>query len=196
VRGFGFLHDGSVDTLFRFLSQSLFLQRPSSPNLGIDPRTPKNLLDANGKDPGNLGGLPNPAVAGQDLETLRRDIEEFLLVFDNNLAPIVGQQITLTKHNTAVADSRIDLLRAGADAHQCDLVVKNRFGSFFYVRDGKFMSSRHKFPNISDTTLRASAQLPDGETTYTCGPPSSGMRNDHSDENRMHDSDDHDTSPD
>lgn len=92
VRGFGFLHDGSVDTLFRFLSQSLFLQRPSNPNLGIDPRTPKTLLDANGKDPGNLAGLPNPAfsVAGQDLFTLRRDIEAFLLAFDSNLLPIVG----------------------------------------------------------------------------------------------------------
>ncbi len=172
------LHDGSVDTLFRFVSQSLFLQRPSSPNLGIDPRTPKNLLDANGKDPGNLGGLPNPAVPGQDLITLRRDIESFLLAFDSNLAPIVGQQVTLTKQNNDIADHRIDLLMAGANERQCDLVAKNRFGSFFYVGSGKFMNSRHKLPTISDAALRASAQLPDGETTYTCRPPGSGIRND------------------
>jgi YVTN family beta-propeller protein len=177
VRGFGFLHDGSVDTLFRFVSQSLFLQRPSSPNLGIDPRTPKSLLDANGKDPGNLGGLPNPlAPPGQDLITLRRDIEAFLLAFDSNLAPLVGQQITLTKQNSAVVDPRIDLLMAGADKHQCDLVAKNRLGGFLYVGYGKFKSSYHRVPSIPDTILRKAAVLPDGETTYTCMPPGSGVR--------------------
>ncbi|MCL7421583.1 MAG: beta-propeller fold lactonase family protein [Methylobacter sp.] len=134
VRGFGFLHDGSVDTVFRFVSASVFLQRPPSPNLGIDPRTPAELLDADGKDPGNAGGLPNPAVPDQDLVTLRRDIETFLLAFDSNLAPIVGQQATLTKSNAAVAGPRIDLLMARADMDECDLVAKNRFGGFLYIR--------------------------------------------------------------
>jgi DNA-binding beta-propeller fold protein YncE len=178
VRGFGFLHDGSVDTLFRFVSQSLFLHRPSSPSLGVDPRTPKSLLDANGKDPGNLGGLPNPAVPGQDLVTLRRDIEAFLLAFDSNLKPIVGQQVTLTKQNGVVVGSRVDLLMAGADAHQCDLVAKNRFGGFLYVGKGKFRSLHHRFLTIPDALLRTSALLPDGEVTYTCTPPGSGVRAD------------------
>jgi hypothetical protein len=177
VRGFGFLHDGSVDTVFRFLSSLVFLQRVPNPNLGIDPRTPSELLDPiTHKDPGNLGGLPNPLIPGQDLVTLRRDLEAFLLAFDSNLAPIVGQQITLTKRNGGVAGPRIDLLMAGADAHQCDLVAKNRFGGFLYIGNGKFRSSRHKTPTISDTLLRASALLPDGEITYTCTPPGSGVR--------------------
>ena len=179
MRGFGFLHDGSVDTLFRFVSQSLFLQRLPSPNLGIDPRTPKSLLDANGKDPGNLGGLPNPlAPPGQDLITLRRDIEAFLLAFDSNLTPIVGQQVTLTKKNAAIVGPRIDLLMAEADAHQCDLVAKNRFGGFLYIGNDKFKSSHYRvrIPNIPDALLRATAWLPDGEITYTCAPPGSGVR--------------------
>jgi len=177
VRGFGFLHDGSVDTVFRFVSASVFLQRPPSPNLGIDPRTPPELLDPiTHKDPGNLGGLPNPAVFGQDLVTLRRDLEAFLLAFDSNLAPIVGQQITLTKRNGDVAGPRIDLLMARSDAHECDLVAKNRLGGFLYVGNGKFRSSRHRAPNIPDALLRKASQLPDGEITYTCTPPSSGVR--------------------
>jgi len=176
VRGFGFLHDGSVDTVFRFVSGSVFLQRPSNPNFGIDPRTPSELLDANGKDPGNAGGLPNPAIPNQDLVTLRRDIEAFLLAFDSNLAAIVGQQVTLTKRNGAVAGPRIDLLMARSDAHECDLVAKNRLGGFLYIGNGKFRSSRHRVPTIPDALLRTAALLPDGEITYTCTPPGSGVR--------------------
>ena len=176
MRGFGFLHDGSVDTVFRFLSSLVFLQRGPNPNLGIDPRTPANLLDANGKDPGNVGGLPNPLIPGQDLVTLRRDLEAFLLAFDSNLAPIVGQQITLTKRNGAVAGPRIDLLMARSDALECDLVARNRFGEFLYVGNGKFRNSHLKTPTIPDAILRTTALLPDGEITYTCMPPGSDIR--------------------
>ncbi len=176
VRGFGFLHDGTVDTVFRFVSGSVFLQRPSSTVLGSDPRTPPELLDANGKDPGNAGGLPNPAVPGQDLVTLRRNIESFLLAFDSNLAPIVGQQVTLTRHNAAVVGPRIDLLIARAEEKECDLVAKNRVGGFLYVGEGKFRFSRRGIPRIPDTLLRATAHLPKGEITYTCVPPGSGTR--------------------
>lgn len=177
VRGFGFLHDGSVDTLFRFVSGSVFLQRPPSPNLGIDPRTPPELLDpVTHKDPGNLGGLPNPLIPGQDLVTLRRNIEAFLLAFDSNLAPIVGQQTTLTLFNAAAVGPRIDLLMERADKLECDLVAKNRLGGFLYVGNGKFKRSNHGVRAITDADLRAMAGLADAEITYTCVPPGSGKR--------------------
>lgn len=172
VRGFGFLHDGSVDTVFRFLSGSVFVQRPPSPVLGTDPRTPPELL-VDGKDPGNTGGFPLTTLPGI---LQRRAVQAFLLAFDSNLAPIVGQQITLTQHNAAIAAPRIDLLIGRAEEHECDLVAKNRWGGFLYVGEGKFRFSRGGIPNIPDPLLRATASLPKGEITYTCVPPGSGTR--------------------
>ena len=173
VRGFGFLHDGSVDTVFRFISSVVFAPRPPGTIPVLDPRTPPELLD-HGQDPGNAGGLPIPP---NDPITPRRDLEAFLLAFDSNLAPIVGQQITLTKRNAAVAGPRIDLLIARANANECDLVAKNRLGGFLYVGNGKFRSSRHRAQIITDARLRLTAsQLSDAEITYTCTPPGSGVR--------------------
>lgn len=168
VRGFGFLHDGSVDTVFRFLSGAVFAQRAPGTIPSLDPRTPPELVP----DPGNADGFSlTPEGIAQ-----RRALEAFLLAFDSNLAPIVGQQITLTRHNAAVAGPRIDLLMARADEQECDLVAKNRWGGFLYVGDGKFRFSLRGRPIIPDPLLRASAFLPQGEITYTCTPPGSGVR--------------------
>ena len=62
-----------------------------------------------------------------------------MLAFDTDLAPIVGQQVTLTSTNAAVANPRIDLLIAragtafaspvlGGAVTECDLVVKGSIG--------------------------------------------------------------------
>src|SRR5690606_4695966 len=84
VRGFGSLHDGSTDTIFRFFQATVF----STNGVGF------NLTNgANG---------------------VRRDMEQFMLAFDTDLAPIVGQQVTRTSTNAAVADDRIELLRQRA----------------------------------------------------------------------------------
>lgn len=57
---------------------------------------------------------------------MRRQLEAFVLAFDTNLAPIVGQQITLTPTNAAVAVPRINLLIARAEARECELIVKGQ----------------------------------------------------------------------
>ena len=95
VRGFGFLHDGAVDTLFRFHSAALFSQSQNNP-----------------------GGFAAPTA------TQRRNMDAFMMAFDSNLAPIVGQQTTRTATNGATVDPRIDLLQQRADAGECDLVAK------------------------------------------------------------------------
>jgi hypothetical protein len=123
-------------------------------------------------DPGNVGGLP---LTPEGI-TQRRALEAFTLAFDSNLAPIVGQQTTLTEGNAAVAGPRIDLLIARADAHECDLVAKNRWGGFLYIGDGQFRFSRSGTPAVPDRLLRATALLPMGEITYTYVPPGSGTR--------------------
>ena len=59
-----------------------------------------------------------PATVGfdgrNDGDDKRRDMEQFVLAFDSDLAPIVGQQITLTSTNGSVVQARIDLLIARA----------------------------------------------------------------------------------
>jgi len=95
VRGVGFLHDGSVDTLTTFLSAMVF-----------------------------------------DLNTTEKsNLQEFVLRYPGDLAPIVGQQVTLTASNSAVADPRIALLEQraltsftsltlGGPVTECDLIAK------------------------------------------------------------------------
>ncbi|MBW2447175.1 MAG: hypothetical protein JRG83_14755, partial [Deltaproteobacteria bacterium] len=65
VRGTGFLHDGSIDTVFRFFQATVF-----NNNLALS-------AGFNGGDP------------------QRRDVEALMLAFDTDIAPMVGQQVTL-----------------------------------------------------------------------------------------------------
>ena len=154
VRGTGFLHDGSVDTLKRFLSAGVFA-----------------LNDQN-----------------------ERDLEAFLLAFPTDIAPIVGQQVTIGPDNFAVADvnARIGLIDSqagssfeskvlGGSVTQCDVIVKTVEGG---VEKGYFSSTGGTYtpddngPAISEAVLRAKANpIGPGQTlTYTAVPPGSGQR--------------------
>ncbi|HLJ47414.1 MAG TPA: hypothetical protein VKU01_15465 [Bryobacteraceae bacterium] len=153
VRGFGFLHDGSVDTIFRFHGAAVFVQSVFNP-----------------------GGIPANA-AGQKI---RRQLEAFLLAFDSNLAPIVGQQITLSQTNGDAAGPRVDLFESRALAGECDLVVKGRVdgvsaGFLYDTTQSAFVRSQTG-DVLSDSDLRALAQNPGSELTFTCVPPGSGVR--------------------
>jgi hypothetical protein len=140
VRGFGFLHDGSTDTLFRFHHAQAF----------------------------NFG---DPEAA---------NLEQFMLAMDSNLAPIVGQQITLTSTNAAVVGPRIDLLIARVVAGECQLTVKGTLAGqqrgWLRVFPGNFTSDRASEPALTDAQLRAQAATPGQERTYLCVPPGSGTR--------------------
>jgi DNA-binding beta-propeller fold protein YncE len=159
IRGFGFLHDGSNDTVFRFLRANVF-----------------------------SGIVPSAPGTGFTSDTQRRDVEAFVMAIDSNLAPIVGQQITLDNTNAAVAGPRINLLIARANAsypvlnfpgaRECELVVKGTVagrakgwtlsGSSFVPDDGG--------ASVSDSQLRALAATAGQALTYTCAPPGSGSR--------------------
>ena len=148
IRGFGYLHDGSIDTIRNFLSASVF-----------------TLTEAD-----------------------RENLEAFTFEFPTDLAPIVGQQVTLTATNAAVANPRIDLMiqRAGASfdslmlggtVTECDLIVK---GSVAGVERGAVLESSGQFRSddgtqVSDAALRNLA-VSEGPLTYTCVPPGSGVR--------------------
>jgi DNA-binding beta-propeller fold protein YncE len=155
VRGFGLVHDGNLDTVFRFHHGQSF--------------------SVNATGPGN-GGL----VDGPEGEAQRRQIEAFVLAFPTNLAPIVGQQITLSASSPAAVAARVDLLRQRADAGDCELVAKTQIAGaevgFVYVGAGKFQSDRRALPPIDDAALRLLAGRATRPVTYTCVPPGSGER--------------------
>ena len=165
VRGFGFLHDGSVDTVFRFHGSTVFAQRAANP-----------------------GGFPqitdpaDPVKAQQELTanvTARRQVEAFMMAFDSNLAPIVGQQVTLTSESGAAAASRLDLLEARAAAGECDLVVHAFLGAravgwLYEPASGRFLPDTARGARLTDGALRALHLL--GPLTFTAVPPQSGVR--------------------
>lgn len=161
VRGFGVLHDGSIDTINRFLGASVF-----------------NLT-----------------------ATEQRDLESFILQYPTNLAPIVGQQTTLTATNGATVGPRIDLLIARAKTcfnvagtpgdTECNLVVKGFDGTDARGWVGEvqgapgtcgptetilFRPDRVSEPLLTDGQLRSIAGTSGNFLTYTCAPPGSGTR--------------------
>ncbi len=149
IRGFGVLHDGSVDTLKSFVAATVF----------------QNLNN-----------------------TEEQQLQQFMLAFPSDLAPIVGQQVTLGATNSGVAGPRIDLLIANEDdafdslilggaVSECDLIVKGSVGGaprgWLRQVSGQFQDDQGSL--ISDASLRALA-VSEGPLTYTCAPPGSGTR--------------------
>ncbi len=170
VRGFGFLHDGSTDTLFRFHSSTVFVERgPTSafPNPGGIPVA---------------GPTDDPATALQKVAAnirIRRQIEAFMLAFDSNLAPIVGQQATLASGAGGDVQARVDLLEARAAAGECDLVVHGvvhgrMVGFLFDPAAARFIPDRARQRPVADADLRALAW--GGALTFTAVPRGSGRR--------------------
>jgi hypothetical protein len=161
IRGFGFRGDGATDTLFRFFNASVF-------------------------DPTSTVGFPQNNPDGT-----RRDVEQFMLAFDSDLAPVVGQQVTLTSANAVSVGPRIGLLIERASAPfvskvlngsvmECDLVAQvvqnGRVLGFLYdPAAGNFIPADGS-PRVSDSALRALAATPGQEVTYTAATPGSGLR--------------------
>jgi len=125
------------------------------------------------------------------LASYRRDLEQFVLAFDSTLAPVVGQQLTLTAANAGTVAPRLDLLLARAQApfawvghpgaFECDLVAKGTVdglarGYLFDAATDRFRSDRALEPVLTDAALRALAGSAGQELTYTCVPPGSGLR--------------------
>ena len=107
---------------------------------------------------------------------------EFLLVFDTDFAPIVGQQITVPPTSSVelreAAQLRVALLRERAAANECDLVVQG-------VVDGEargWLLAGDAY--LSDRSAEAAVEQEDLDRlvdrgvalTYTCLPPDTGVR--------------------
>jgi len=146
IRGFGFMHDGGMDTLDNFLSGSVF------------------EFD------------PDPAINAEK----RGKVVSFVMAMDSELAPIVGQQITLSLSSAATVHTRIDLLRARAMATspaECDLIVKGvvngELRGALMNANGSYQLDR-RADTMSDVDLRALVNVNNQTLTFTCVPPGSG----------------------
>lgn len=151
VRGTGFLHDGSVATVFNFLGANVF-----------------NLND-----------------------TQQAQLEAFMMEFDSDLAPIVGQQTTVTAGTGADTLARVDLLIQRADTtyftnqtlgdvKECDLIAKGVVNGqqrgWVYIGGNSFESDDVDEGAWSKSALLAAATVPGQAVTFTCVPPGSGRR--------------------
>src|SRR5262249_9489888 len=126
IRGFGYLHDGSVDTVQTFLGAGVF----------------------------TLTG------------TERSQLQRFVLAFDSNVAPIVGQQVTLTSAGGAGVNNRITLMLQRDDALECEVVVKGTINGeargAYRLPVGLFQLDRSS-DVLDDASLRALAATPGQE---------------------------------
>jgi len=178
VRGFGFQHDGADGKLEDFFTAFVFIQTNVTVTFAGIPNIPPNpygipLFDPN--DPLNFS-LANFSQAGAQL---RYALSDYVMAFDTNLFPIVGQEITWTKANASAEASRLTLLEAQAAAGNCDLVVH---GTFLGADHGATFSGGKWTPDVSwlapvtDAQLEAFATAAGTTLTFMAVPPGEGWR--------------------
>jgi YVTN family beta-propeller protein len=161
IRGFGFTNEGASPTVAHFVSAKVFHPQINS-------------------------GFPliNP-------DATRRNVEQYLLAFDSDLAPVVGQQVTLSSANASAAGARITLLEQRANAaftsktlggavKECELVarvVQNGAakGFLFNPANSTFVPSGGGTA-LTDAQIRALAGTAGQEVTFTAVPTGSGAR--------------------
>ncbi len=160
IRGTGFLHDGSTDTLFRFFRATVF----------------QSAL--------------NNTVGFEDNQA-RADMVDYMMVFDTDLAPVTGQQITLTSPSHQDVLDRIELLldRAaspftskvlGGNVTEVDVVAHGLVNgvpvSYARRANGTFQSAVSGAPALSAVALRNLVQSNTDRLTYTAVPPGYAQR--------------------
>ena len=140
IKGFGFLHDGSVDTLSNFLTAEVF-----------------DLED----------------------ESKRRKLEAFVLAFDTELAPIVGQQVTLSASASEQQLSKAELLLRRAQRMECDLfatgMIDGVYRGVMHLGNNDWQSDK-KEQTFTTDQLDKLLEEEGNRLTFTCAPPGSGYR--------------------
>ena len=145
IKGFGYLHDGSIASLLDFFASPTFK-------------------------------FPQPAAEN------RADVVRFVMVADSNMAPVVGQQVTLGPTSGPDTLERLALLeeraRVARPREECDLVVRGVIGG---VRYSALLADNGMYIDISGgerpgVELRTAAAQEGNYLTFTCQAPGTGMR--------------------
>ncbi len=116
-----------------------------------------------------------------------RTAVDFTYAFPSNVAPIVGQQVTLRGDSGPDVIARIDLMQQRAatpyvtpdSAMECDLVAKGvlnnqQRGYLFNPATGNFTDDRGA--TITPAALRAQARVAGQQVTFTCAYSGGGRR--------------------
>ena len=148
IRGYGFMHDGNMDTLDNFFQGSVF----------------------------------RFAINNATNARKRSQVVDFIMASDSDLAPIVGQQITLNADSNEASAARLELLRQRASESssgaECDLIangnVEGVARGFLLQSDGMFQSDLAA-ERYSLSELKDFATAPGRAITFTCVPPGSGL---------------------
>jgi len=151
IRGFGFLHDGSMATIFDFLRARFF-----------------TLIDQQRLDLEQF-------VLAFDTTFAPIVAQQITLTSDN--ADVVGPRIDLMIARATTPFVIVDQ----PDAKECDLVAKGisnglARGYLLNPDSGTFQSDRAAEPPLTDAQLRALASAGGQPVTYTCAPPGEGVR--------------------
>ena len=177
IRGFGFLHDGATDQLVNFLRGGVFDNGETDCPEGVDERHGCQF---------NFGkvGIPD--------EKTRHGLVDYLMEFDNDLAPIVGQQVTLSSGSSEMVEQRILLFEQraktpftskllGGDVQECDLIAtgvidNKKRGYFFDINEELFRSDAVSESLITLLDLMTLARESNNSLTFTCAVPGKGWQ--------------------
>jgi DNA-binding beta-propeller fold protein YncE len=150
IRGFGFLHDGSIDTLFRFTSATLF---------SVDDTEQEQLEALIMAFASDL-----PPMVGQQITRT------------STSGSAVNNRINAM---ITAADQIYPSKLLGPGARQCDVIVKGVIGGQprggLLVNGNRIQLDDGSAP-VSESSVRSLANTAGQELTYTCVPYGSGVR--------------------
>jgi len=179
VRGFGFNHDGIEGTPEQFFASVVFIQSTVSFTFGPITFQPNPGGIPFFTDPSNPL-TPDPTLANplstQGLQ-MRRALSSYVLAFDTNMFPVVGQEITEDARDTSAVASTITLFESQAAAGNTDLVARTTIGGldtgFVWTAAG-WQGAVSSAPLLTDKELGDLARI--FPVTYKCVPPGEGWR--------------------
>ncbi|WDE14527.1 hypothetical protein H3N35_14550 [Thalassomonas haliotis] len=177
IRGFGFLHDGATDQLVNFLKGAVFDNGEAPCPQGLDERYGCHF---------NVGAIGIPD------ENTRQGLVDYMMEFDNDLAPIVGQQITLNRHAGEAVEQRVALFEQraqipftskilGGTVTECDLIALGNIdgyqrGYFYEPLSREYRSDSAAEEKLTSAQLSTLAKIAGNNLTYTCTVPGKGWQ--------------------
>jgi YVTN family beta-propeller protein len=158
-------------------------QLTSFPNLGDQVR---GYGFANAGKFGTLTSFLGERVFAALTATQRAQLEQYLMVSPAEMAPIVGQQVTVTASNAGQSDvvNRVNLLVARSKVSfplpECEVVAKSVVGGVLkgWVLNsaGNFVPNKSTEAAVTQSQLISQTATAGSPVTFTCVPPGNGTR--------------------
>jgi DNA-binding beta-propeller fold protein YncE len=176
VRGFGFLHDGATDKLLNFLKGGVFDNGEKGCPTGANE---------------SHGCQFNQGEIGIPDEATRQGLVDYMMEFDTDLAPIVGQQVTINASASTAAMARLRLLESranrlfvskilGGQVTECDLIatgfIQGETRGYLLTKNGTYRSDKALEAKLTKAQLLHLGRQPGHQLTFTCVVPGRGWQ--------------------